>query len=217
MNKEQIENLKKEFKLYLEIKYPGHSEETYKTKKSDAFYPFRHPNVGMDFFEVYSSKENLEYYCELFESYWINEKKKSSKSIGAYKKAFQDFFEFFCKEVNSNISSTTRSLILINRINRNIKLADDLKKDYQNKCQFCREKLKIGKNKYYSEAHHIIPVGEPHNGVDIRDNMLVVCPNCHVQLDRGFLKINLCDMFVIDNHNINQNSITYHNNNIYIK
>lgn len=126
MNNEQMKILQKQFKEYLENKYMMHTEATYDTKKSDAFYPLRHPNVGMEYNDVYSSKENLEHYYELFESYWIYEKKKSPKSIGAYKKAFKDFFDFIHEDINFEVSETktTRTISMISRVNRNIRLAE---------------------------------------------------------------------------------------------
>lgn len=221
MDKEQMIYLQQQFRLYLKNRNPNHEESTHDTKKSDAFYPLRHPNVGMNFYEVYSSRENVDYYCKLFESYWINEKKKSHKSVGAYQKAFKEFFDFF-SELSENINNTSqiqpsRTIVLSSRINRKIKIADDLKKDYQNKCQICEKKLQVGEDEYYSEVHHIIPLGEPHNGYDTKDNMIVVCPNCHVQLDKGFIKINLSSMCILENHNIDEKYITYHNNEIFVK
>jgi putative restriction endonuclease len=37
----------------------------------------------------------------------------------------------------------------------------------------------------YAEGGHLRPVGRPHNGPDTADNVLCLCPNDHVRLDRG--------------------------------
>ena len=64
-----------------------------------------------------------------------------------------------------------------------------LKVRYNNACQFCGERLGIGGDKYYAEAAHIKGLGEPHNGPDKVGNMLVLCPNHHLQFDRGVLRL----------------------------
>ena len=67
----------------------------------------------------------------------------------------------------------------------------ELKALYQNGCAFCGKQTVIGVDplKYYSEAAHIKPVGQPHNGPDRKDNMVILCPEHHLQLDRGVLRM----------------------------
>ena len=72
---------------------------------------------------------------------------------------------------------------------RNRTLAAALKHYYENRCQFCGTRLPISANLYYSEAAHVKGVGEPHNGPDKPSNMLVLCPNHHLQFDRGVLRL----------------------------
>jgi len=38
---------------------------------------------------------------------------------------------------------------------------------------------------HYAEAAHIRPLGRPHDGPDALSNLLCLCPNDHVRLDRG--------------------------------
>jgi hypothetical protein len=71
---------------------------------------------------------------------------------------------------------------------RNTLLAAEIKRRYRNTCQVCRERLKLARGTY-AESHHIRPMGSPHNGPDVEGNILVVCPNHHVMLDRGALII----------------------------
>jgi putative restriction endonuclease len=42
----------------------------------------------------------------------------------------------------------------------------------------------------YAEACHIKPLGRPHNGPDTPENILCLCPNCHVLFDEFALWIN---------------------------
>lgn len=62
-----------------------------------------------------------------------------------------------------------------------------LKRLYDNSCQFCGTRLLVADARFYSEAAHIKGLGEPHNGPDITSNMLILCPNHHIQFDRGIL------------------------------
>ena len=64
-----------------------------------------------------------------------------------------------------------------------------LKRRYKNSCQFCETRLQVGDGRFYSEAAHIRGLGEPHNGPDTMANMLVLCPNHHLQFDRGVLRL----------------------------
>jgi len=71
----------------------------------------------------------------------------------------------------------------------NRKKAAALKLHYDNKCMFCGIKLQVAEGRYYSEAAHIKPLGKPHDGPDKIGNMLVLCPNHHLQFDWGILRM----------------------------
>ena len=70
---------------------------------------------------------------------------------------------------------------------RDRRAATALKRHYDNTCQFCGIRLEVAQSIFYSEAAHIKGIGEPHNGPDKVTNMLVLCPNHHLQFDRGIL------------------------------
>lgn len=72
---------------------------------------------------------------------------------------------------------------------RDRKKAASLKVHYDNTCMVCSLKLQVGDQRFYSEAAHIKPLGKPHNGPDKISNMLVLCPNHHLQFDLGVLRI----------------------------
>jgi hypothetical protein len=72
---------------------------------------------------------------------------------------------------------------------RNRKLAAELRLHYRHKCMFCGIRLQIGDERFYAEAAHIKPLGVPHSGPDKTSNLLVLCPNHHLQFDRGILRL----------------------------
>lgn len=111
----------------------------------------------------------------------------------------------------TDLEITTRNLREVNIIQRNQNLVAALKNLYDNKCQLCGTKLKISDNKFYSEVHHIVPLGQPHNGPDKSSNMMVVCPNCHVQLDFKAIKLSKDKITFKAPHDIDDKNIEYAN------
>lgn len=92
---------------------------------------------------------------------------------------------------------------------RNQQLVKQLKAIYENCCQLCGVAINKRLTGFYSEVHHIIPLGRPHNGPDDLGNMICVCPNHHAQL--GFFAIELAASKLTLRHAIAQTSIDYHN------
>ena len=41
----------------------------------------------------------------------------------------------------------------------------------------------------YAEGAHIRPLARPHNGPDVPENVLCLCPNCHVLFDQGAITV----------------------------
>ena len=74
------------------------------------------------------------------------------------------------------------------RIVRDTKIAYDIKKLYNHECQVCRFTIRTKSGKY-AEGAHIRPLGKPHDGDDNSDNLLCLCPNHHVMLDKGCFSI----------------------------
>lgn len=119
--------------------------------------------------------------------------------------------------------------ITLKRTNRCHSVVTTLKKLYNNTCQICGQKLEIGNNKFYSEVHHIQPLGY-HNGPDIIENAIVLCPNHHTLFDKGAITIDINKKTVIHfnknnilngkkitlNHSIDIKYINYHNKYIFI-
>jgi HNH endonuclease len=74
---------------------------------------------------------------------------------------------------------------------RDPSIARKLKATYGNRCTFCDQALQIATDpvRYFSNAAHIKPLGSPHDGPDREGNILILCPNHHVQFDEGILRL----------------------------
>lgn len=96
------------------------------------------------------------------------------------------------EEVAGN-ANPPRVVTTVNRIIRDTAVTREVKDVYDNTCQFCRTRLTTPVGGY-AEGCHVRPLGKPHNGPDTSDNILCLCPNCHVLFDMHALTIdeNLC-------------------------
>jgi putative restriction endonuclease len=77
----------------------------------------------------------------------------------------------------------------ITRILRSTTVGNWVKQLYDFTCQICGTRL-VTPAGAYAEICHIKPLGRPHNGPDVPENILCLCPNCHVLLDELTLCIN---------------------------
>ena len=77
----------------------------------------------------------------------------------------------------------------INRIIRDSSIIRELKMVYDNCCQICGKSIQLDQNIYYSEGHHIRPLGSKHNGIDTKSNILILCPDHHSMFDYGAIGI----------------------------
>jgi len=112
-------------------------------------------------------------------------------------------------ESNKRVSAITTRII------RDTKLTKHIKHLYKNKCQLCGKALELRNNETYSEAHHIQPLGVPHNGPDIMQNIICVCPNHHAQLDFGAIELLDSQLETHPKHEIGHKYLAYHNEHIY--
>lgn len=115
------------------------------------------------------------------------------------------------------------------RIIRDTALVSELKETYEYTCQICGNRRRRAATSGYAEGHHLCPLGSPHDGPDIGQNILVVCPDHHADLDYGMLKIDP-DTLVIqheyddavsgrtltvaEGHSLSQEYLSYHNEKI---
>ena len=82
-----------------------------------------------------------------------------------------------------------RATQTVQRVIRDSKLGRQLKKLYDYKCQVCGLQIETDAG-FYAEAAHIKPVGKPHVGPDLIENLLCLCPNHHLMLDKGVFFVN---------------------------
>lgn len=127
-----------------------------------------------------------------------------------------------------NPNPPDRMTIEVTRVIRDTKTSKNLKKLYSDKCQICNIVLKLS-DRNYSETHHLQPLGKTHQGPDIQENMLVVCPNHHAQLDYLALTINpdtlevthkngskSGKLRVLQNHKLQKRYLQYHHD-LYLR
>ncbi len=101
------------------------------------------------------------------------------------------------------------------RVLRDSRLARDLKDLHGGACQLCGDSICLPSGNTYSEAHHLIPLGRPHNGPDVAGNIVVLCPNHHVKLDYGLIPLSRERLSERAGHTVNEASIDYHNQEIF--
>jgi len=111
----------------------------------------------------------------------------------------------FAVDINEP-KETEKHLVTTYRVLRDTALARRIKADNDYKCQICRERILLSEDNPYAEAHHIKPLGSPHDGPDHPGNIVCVCPNCHVKLDYGAIEI---DQKIFEN--VLPEFIQYHN------
>lgn len=133
--------------------------------------------------------------------------------------------------VDSLDASTTVKIVVsppgqveqkVYRYIRDTQLSKELKAQYDNTCQICGIQLFKSDSGTYSEAHHIRPL--KFAGLDISENLIVLCPNHHAEFDYGGLAIDpdtfrvihkdsnnpVHDVKISTQHEIYRENIEYH-------
>lgn len=103
------------------------------------------------------------------------------------------------------------------RILRDTEIARRVKKVNDYKCQLCGHRITLANGDFYAEAHHIKPLGQPHNGPDRIDNLVCLCPNHHAELDYGVIPLALDGLRKAPGHAIDREFVEYHNKTIFRK
>lgn len=104
----------------------------------------------------------------------------------------------------------------VTRVVRDSRLTRRIKRLYDHTCQACGERIDTPAGPY-AEGAHIRPLGRPHDGPDDLENLLCLCPNCHVRFDCGVftvgddLKLIGMDghLKVVPGHEIDQSCLRY--------
>jgi putative restriction endonuclease len=97
-------------------------------------------------------------------------------------------------EVPSGNEAPNKRQFTITRTVRSTAVGEWVKRLHNFTCQICNARL-VTMAGAYAEACHIKPLGRPHNGPDTPENILCLCPNCHVLFDELALWIN-DDLFI---------------------
>ena len=84
----------------------------------------------------------------------------------------------------------------VQRLVRSTAVVQAVKHLHDYHCQVCGERIKTTAGAY-AEGAHIRPLGRPHDGPDIPENVLCLCPNDHVRFDYGDLLI-LDDLRIVN-------------------
>jgi putative restriction endonuclease len=103
------------------------------------------------------------------------------------------------------------------RVVRNTAVGEYVKALYDHSCQRCGVRIDTPAGPY-AECCHIRGLGKPHNGPDVVENVLCLCPNCHVEFDYHVWHISddLCEvetgrkLTVSDDHKIDLEHVRYH-------
>ena len=107
-----------------------------------------------------------------------------------------------------------RVLTTAYRILRDSKISRNVKQLRNYECQICGSTISLPDGSLYAEAHHIQPLGG-HDGPDISENIICVCPNHHAMLDYGVIPLSLDDLRAIEGHSIGERFVAYHNEQIW--
>jgi hypothetical protein len=113
--------------------------------------------------------------------------------------------------LSEEASSTPIVALTINRIIRDTVMTRKVKALHRFQCQICGCSIRLRDGRRYAEAHHIIPLGAPHNGPDVPSNIIVVCPNHHAMLDFGCVSIDVEQLRLAEGHALAKKSVDYHN------
>ncbi|MEE1843241.1 YDG/SRA domain-containing protein [Streptomyces sp. JV190] len=101
---------------------------------------------------------------------------------------------------NSADVPTQRRTATVERIVRDTAVVRRVKRWHEYTCQICGLALTVGaEGKSYAEGAHIQALGGSAGGPDVEGNVLCLCPNCHVRLDRGALYLT-DDFQVVDRY-----------------
>jgi putative restriction endonuclease len=135
----------------------------------------------------------------------------------------QKMVKFSEADLDRTRKKVTRTETTTLRIVRDSSLSRSVKELYDYSCQVCKERISV-RDVPYAEGAHIKPLGRPHNGLDAVDNLLCLCPNHHVMLDKGAFSISddfsldgiKGTLIVDDKHELDLDNLAYHRDHIFI-
>jgi hypothetical protein len=111
----------------------------------------------------------------------------------------------------SDLTPPPRVEVTVSRIVRDTAVTLRVKEAHAHRCQLCGERIALPDGRYYAEAHHIRPLGGIHEGHDVAENVLCVCPTHHAELDFGIWDIALGKLRTADGHEVGEEYVRYQN------
>lgn len=180
---------------------------------------FRIASKPIDFEEM--KQIGLEFAKNIVQGKGISEeldKKLFARLVGDYPPLARDAIQ-----VPDSLEPPRRHKTEITRVIRDTALTKELKSQYGWSCQICQTRVKITETEFYAEAHHIRPLGGEHNGLDCKENIIVLCPNHHAAFDKGAIAIDPEELTLIGNdervgtkitlregHKLDRSNLKYH-------
>ena len=106
---------------------------------------------------------------------------------------------------------------LVSRVLRDPTVTQYVKRIHGYRCQVCGLVVDTPAGPY-AEAAHIWPLGRPHDGPDVPENVLCLCPNHHVAFDRWAFALSDSLTLVglpgriqtVDGHAVDRSAVEYH-------
>ena len=99
----------------------------------------------------------------------------------------------------------------VSRIVRDTELSAWVKQLHNYRCQLCGETIRLADGSGYAEGHHLRPLGKPHDGPDVAENIVCVCPNHHASCDLGAIRLELALLRSVPDHRVGERFVAYHN------
>ena len=98
----------------------------------------------------------------------------------------------------------------VHRIVRDTAMSRKVKRLYQFQCQVCGVRLEIEPGVFYAEAHHLKPLGGVHEGEDVKENVICLCPNHHALFDYFAVPLDPAQL-KLRKHSLGKQVVDYHN------
>lgn len=95
---------------------------------------------------------------------------------------------------------------------RDTALSKRVKEEFEHKCAICGKRIQLNENTFYAEAHHIKPLGAGHNGPDVRENLITLCPYHHAEFDYGIIAIEPTEHKII---HLDKNETSHNSSPVY--
>lgn len=114
------------------------------------------------------------------------------------------------EERGEDSSSPEKRDYEISRVVRDSRLARQVKKKADYQCQVCgTEPIELPDETVYAEAHHLHPLSE--GGPDNEENIICVCPTCHVKLDYHAQELEVDALNTRSDSEVTRKYVEYHN------